>query len=195
MYLYWDKEELPDLQKIFKEDNTKLLEPITKKLQSIDWSHNVLADVFHLKFKTNSQVKFYFDIPFLLACIWYRLDEFEKSKKQIKEYLQMKEKQTKFHLASQQYIEMKSNRIPNQRIIETLKDKGYSEKILEQVSELFADTEKVLTNFKLPNCPFCEQCKLASHCVTKNGLRTIDKVFGAMKKVKIHQKNLSRLIN
>jgi ribosomal protein S12 methylthiotransferase accessory factor len=194
MYLYWDKEELPDLKKAFKEDNTKLLTPMARKMEAINWTKNLLEDVFHLKFRVKSQMKNLFDIPFLLCCIWYRLEDFNSCKEQINKYVKDEIKQTPFNLAAREYINMKTEGMSTETIIKNLENKGFSAKSIREVSEIFNEPRNVLLNYKFPDCPFCERCKLASECVTKNSLKTIEKVYPAMKKAVPDQMNLSSLI-
>lgn len=195
MYAYYYKEELPDLKRLIRSDDINVITSLAQKLESSRGEQNILQDVFHLKFKNKSQMSYLFDIPFMLSCIWYRLEDFEKSSKQIDRFLKEDTKRTKFNLAFQKYLNMKADGGLHEKIIGYLKVEGYSERIIKDVSELLHDPKRLFMNFKFPDCPRCEYCKLASDCITKNSLVTIDKVYSSMKKKKICQNDLVKLFD
>ena len=148
-------------------------------LEGIEDNYNLIkSEDFKLNhvlvYNINDDIKD-LDIDMLSALLSYYLGDINKCIKYLGNYLKGKDKGVyKYYYACLDYLkfQVKGGKENALKTVSVL----YGEQTAKEIAEDFSDNSNIFQYYKLPNCPDCDSCKLASECREKEVMSIQQKI-------------------
>ncbi len=147
-----------------------------------------LEDLVGIELEDDLDVK-QMSISYLMTLIWIKLEKFEDANKSLKNFIKYNDHE--YYNVVSSYLEYRSAKKNHRDAIILLRNEGsYLSEYIELINKELKLSSKIFSNLKLPICPNCDSCELASSCYTKNKLNAAKKLYSRMNQTTINQNNV-----
>lgn len=177
---------------IFNFDNCSEedLKKIEEALSGVE-STTTIAKLLNIKFSEESTFA-EMDVSFFLTLLRYSLGKYQSAIESLEIF--MKDNKEEYYELVYNYINYKKKDLDNKKIYIELLNMGYEKELVEQVCEDMSEEKDIFKYISMPKCPNCDKCHLKSDCITSKQVEIFDKVYEAMLKNRVDQKNISSIL-
>ena len=128
---------------------------------------------------------------FFLTMVWFQLGRLDDAIRNLKRFIKSsKNEESQYFRTVIRFLELKAAGKGDGAVQETLRKDGFDETEVAQIVAGFSDPSRLYESIGIPRCPNCDQCTLASDCLTKRKLDFTKRINMAMRHNHVSQEEL-----